>query len=313
MKHSVTCTFASLLICATVSAQTNPVNIIDTAVAPQVFAPGAISTPFSEWSTSFTPDGQTVYSSQGAIYWTIVFSKKLNGQWQQPQVASFSGRFRDTDPFITPDGKRIFFISSRPQEDAPQDKPQRVTHIWYADHQDGDSWGTPHHLDSSININGLDNYAPSVSRKGTLYFCSRDRQGNSGMQSYVATWLGDHYDKPKLMSIKGVTEMQDPFIAPDERYLIFLSGNDMYISFRQNGEWAAAQKLGLPVNDGSGNSSPCVSPDGGTLYYSSNRIQGFYKRDLKKSVTYDELIKENDGLFNGQGNILMVPIHIPKA
>jgi hypothetical protein len=289
-------------------------NVVDTGAMPQVFAPGIISTPYTEWSTSFTPDGQTVYSSQGAIYWTIIYSKKQADQWQKPQVAAFSGKFRDTDPFVTPDGKRIFFISSRPfLSGAPPDKPQRVMHIWYADHVGTNGWGTPHHLDSLINLNGVDNYAPSVSLKGTVYYCSR-RKGLNGMQSFYTEWQGDHYTAPKQVIIKGADEIQDPFIAPDERYLIFLNGNDIYISYHQNNEWLPAQKLPACVNNGDGNSSPYVSPDGKTLYYSSPRVAGFYKRDIKNhTLNYDELLKENGGLFNSQPNILMIPIHLPKS
>lgn len=305
--------FSLFANCISTYGQTKQTHLIDTGIMPQIFAPGIMSTPFSEWSTSFTPDGKTVYSSQGSIYWTIVFSKQQQGKWIKPQVASFSGKFRDTDPFITPDGKKIFFISNRPAKTAPQNKAQAAEHIWYANHLTGDNWDTPQLLDSAINLTGVSNYAPSVSAKGTLFYCSR-RKELTGMQSFYAEWKGDHYEKPKQLSIPGASEIQDPFIAPDESYIVFLNGNDIYISFKQGNGWAEAQKLDPEVNNGDGNSSPCVSADGKMLYYTSNRIKGFYKRDVKKpALTYDELIKENNSLFNSQGNILMIPIHLPQA
>lgn len=288
-------------------------SVIDTADRPQVFAPGIISTPFVEWSTSFTPDAMTVYSSQGAVYWTIVFSKKQNGTWQKPNVAAFSGRFRDTDPFITPDGRKIFFISNRPLPGTPQNKAQVATHLWYADLLSGNTWSEPHHLDSAINLNGVSNFAPSVSKNGTLFYCSR-RTGLTGMQSFYSEWLGDHYAVPKQLHIKGAVEIQDPFIAPDESYIIFLNGNDIFISLKRGGQWTEAQNIGKQVNNGDSNSSPSVSPDGKMLYYSSSRIQGFYKRDMAKpALTYDQLLLENNSLFNSNGNILMIPIHLPKS
>ena len=240
-------------------------GIVDSNAKPEVFAPGIISTPFTEWSTSFTPDGKTVYSSLGAVYWTIVYAKLENNSWQKPRVVSFSGRFNDTDPFITPDGKRIFFISNRPfLSNASPDVAQKVVHIWYADYIDGVKWGTPHHLDSAINLNNVNNFAPSVSLDGTLYYCSR-RDGLNGMQSFYTKWLGDHYDKPKQLLINGADEIQDPFIDPRERYVIFLNGNDLFISYRKGGEWTPAQNLGPVVNNGSSLSSPCVSKDGKML------------------------------------------------
>jgi len=288
-------------------------GIVDTGAKAELFGRGVISSGADEWATSFTPDGRTIYFSRGGAYWTIVSSTMKDGKWMKAQVAPFSGRWRDTDPFVSPDGRRLFFVSNRPLEGAPQDKPQTSIHIWYVDETAG-KWGTPHRLDSSINLSGVSNYAPSVSANGTLYFCSRDREGHSGMNSYYSTWRGDHYDKPQLVQIDSLAETQDPFIAADERYLVFLSGNDIYIAWRRGNGWSAAEKLGANVNNGDGNSSPYVARDGKTLYYSSNRIKGFYKRDPQHhALNADELIKENESPFNGRGNILMIPIHIPKA
>ena len=286
-------------------------TLIDSSSRAEVFAPGAASTPYDEWATSFTPDGNTVYVSQGGVFWTIVYSKKTGGQWGTPKVAPFSGRWNDTDPFISPDGNRLFFISNRPLVDTPQDKPQKDYHIWYVDHLSGDDWSAPHHLEAPINIEGVNNYAPSVSRSGTLCFCSRGRDGHEGMTSYAAAWRNGAYDKPVPLALLGKEDMQDPFIAPDESYLVFVSGNDLYISFRQGNDWSTAQKLPLQVNNGDSNSSPYVSRDGKTLYYSSGRIQGFYKRDRSHALDYDGLVKEMQNIFNGHSNILMIPIKIP--
>jgi hypothetical protein len=43
-------------------------NIVDSISRAKVFAEGVVSTPYTEWATSFAPDGKTVYFSRGAIY-----------------------------------------------------------------------------------------------------------------------------------------------------------------------------------------------------------------------------------------------------
>lgn len=289
-------------------------NIIDTGIIPKAFAPGIISTPYSEWSTSFTPDDQTVYSSLGGLYWTVIYSKKRNGQWSKPEVASFSGRFKDTDPFISPDGKKIFFVSNRPWPSMPQNKGLTYTALWYADLMPGDKWGEPKLLDTAINLSKTGNYGPSVSAKGTLFYCSRHK-GLTGMQSFYAVLNGDHYEQPEQLLIKGAAEIQDPFIAADESYLVFLNGDSLYISFKKDGDWGEAQGLGPVVNSGEGNSSPYVSHDGKTLYYTSSRIKDLFKRRdfTLPALNYDQLVKENQEIFNSQGNILMVPLHLERA
>ena len=94
------------------NVQTPPVqaNIIDTNSRAMVFAPGVVSTQFEEAAATFTPDGDTVYFYQGTIYMTICFSKMVDGKWTKPKVAPFSGQWSDWDPFLSPDGKRLFLF-----------------------------------------------------------------------------------------------------------------------------------------------------------------------------------------------------------
>lgn len=308
MRFLLLCLFSSL----TIPAFCQPdAPILDSAAQPQAFAPGIVSSRYDEWATSFTPDGQTVYFSRGGSYWTICFSQIRNGGWQQPQVANFSGTWRDTDPFVSPDGKRLFFVSNRPLAGMPADKPRNVFHLWYVDLVRGNQWDTPHHIGDGVNLDSCSDYGPSVSAKGTLCWCSRDREGNKGMQGYSAVWLGDHYDQPKLIHVPGVASVQDPFLSADERYLVFLNGSDLYITWRQGDQWGLAQKLPAQVNNGDFNSSPYVSRDGKTLYYSSGRVRGFYQRNYNgHALNYAELEKELDNCFNGSGNVLMIPVHL---
>lgn len=304
----ISCCAPLMGVCQTTS------NIIDTAAKAQVFAPGVVSSPYTEWATSFSNDGNTVYFSRGAIYWTICFAKKVNGEWANPQVAAFSGKWNDTDPFVSPDGKKLFFVSNRPLENAPQTQGNKNYHLWYVDHISGDQWGTPHHIDAEVNKDAVNDYAPSVSSNGTLFWCSRDRDGTKGMQSFYAGWLGDHFDTPRQVIVKGAKEIQDPFIGPNEKYLVFLDGNDICISFRNGSDWTDAQKLPKQINSGEDCSSPCISPDGKMLYFSSSRSRGFYKRDIKNApLNIDELNKENENIFNSNGNIFMIPINLPQS
>ncbi|MGI4864420.1 MAG: hypothetical protein ACRYFZ_10910 [Janthinobacterium lividum] len=279
---------------------------------PALFAPGVATTPYTEWSTSFSPDGNTVYFSQGAVYWTIVSSRRQGTGWATPKVVSFSGQWNDTDPFVSPDGKRLFFISNRPLPDSSQVKPQKTYHIWYVEQLREGAWSAPQHVSFPINLPGSSNYAPSVSSKGTLYFCARDREGHAGMASYAARWTGQQYETPTLQVLHDTQESQDPFISPDEKYVLFVSGNDLYFALKQGAGWATAQKLGKQVNNGDSNSSPYISRDGKTLYYSSARMQGFYKRQHPApALNYEGLLKELNGPFNSFPNILTIPISLP--
>jgi len=76
----------------------------------------------------------------------------------------------------------------------------------------------------------------------------------------------------------GNTSVQ-PFISPDESYLIFCyfrpggqGTADLYISIREeNGNWSEAQNIGNVINTEMLERFPSVSPDGKYLFFTRNR------------------------------------------
>ena len=83
--------------------------IIDQNAHPQAFLQEGITVPNDESTPSFTADGKTMYLCNNL---KICVSQWADGKWSTPQTASFSGQFKDWDPFLSPDGKRIIFVSS---------------------------------------------------------------------------------------------------------------------------------------------------------------------------------------------------------
>lgn len=303
--------FCLLSIASPASAQS---SIVDSNDRPEVFAPGVVSSPFEEVAATFTPDGNTVYFAQGTISMEICYSDRIGGQWTRPHIAAFSGRWGDWDPFLTPDGEQIYFVSNRPLDTTGDNKLKRSPHLWYADRQGEDRWSEPKCLKGGWNMDGIGNFAPTVSRNRNLYFYSPQRDKTGKGKSFFAQWKGDHYGDPIALMLNGNEEVSDPYISPDERYIIFVSGNDLYISYRQGEGWGAGEKLGSQVNDGSSIYDPTVSPDGKTLYFTSTRIRGYYKRDPRDlPLDYEGLTKEMNGIFNGKGNIFMIAIHPRKG
>lgn len=246
-------------------------DIVVPGAKPGVFTHEAMSAINNESVLTFMPDGRTIYIADGQ---TIVYSSLADGKWTRTTTAPFSGHWKDWDPALKPDGSRLVFVSNRPLEIMPQNSAQKDNHLWYVDHLPTGGWSAPRHFDAPVNVTGSNDYGPSVSSTGSVCFCSRNRDGNKGMGGYYARWLGDHYAKPELLSLNGTNEIFDPFIAPDESYIIFVSNGDLYISYHQTKGWSQGTKLAAVVNNGNSNSDPYVSPDGKMLYYNQDKTPG---------------------------------------
>jgi len=240
---------------------------------PVVFMQDSASTPNDESTPAFAPDGKTVYLTNNNV---ICLSKKVGSHWTRPVPISFTGKYKDWDPTLTPDGKRLLFVSNRPYL-ASDGSTRTGNHLWMSQLMTGQGWSEPKHLDSPVNEFGFSDYGPSISAAGTICFCSRDRDGNKGMHAYLCRWAGDHYEKPQLLLLNGNAPGYDPYIDADERYILFSSDSALYISYRTAQGWSRGERLGPQVNEASKAGmlwGPSISRDGKMLYYSGGRLDG---------------------------------------
>jgi len=115
-----------------------------------IFAPGFVSTGLEESVITFMPDGRECYwSILLSGFETILTSRLENDKWSEPQVAPFAGKYYDGWPAVQPDGKRMFFHSSRPR---PTGNPGITAkyNIWYMD-RTGNGWSELINLGKEIN------------------------------------------------------------------------------------------------------------------------------------------------------------------
>jgi hypothetical protein len=282
--------------------KTSTVSLTRPGDVPALFAAGTVSTMFDEWNTSFGPDGHTVFFSRGR-FWTIMTSRSVKTTWSVPQVASFSGRWLDTDPFVSPDGKRVYFVSNRPLDGRPTSPPLSSFGIWYVEQVSGGGWSRPINVGPGINGHGSV-WFPAVTNNGTLYFHAQRADGKGSSDIYFARWAGDHYADPVLVDLNTAASEQEAYVAPDESYMIFVSdrangfgSGDLYISTRRDGHWETPMNLGQPINSYSTDMAPSVSPDGTTLYLTSGRQP--FRGARPDRVDAASFLKEVSGYANG--------------
>ncbi|MEO7215455.1 hypothetical protein [Mucilaginibacter sp.] len=247
--------------------------------APKIFQPGVISKGDYESHPAFSPTGDTLYfikCSYDLNVSAICVSYLRNKRWSAPKIVSFSGKYMDADPFVAKDGKTLYFMSNRPDEDGAV--PKNDTDIWMVKLGVND-WGKPQRLPAPVNSEG-DEYYPGIADNGTIYFGSTRSGGLGGCDIYRCRFVNGKYQPAENLGegINTIGNDYEAFIAPDESYLIynstpgsFFRGLDFYISYNKNDIWTKAVKLPVPISSDGIDWAPKVTRDKKLFYFSSTR------------------------------------------
>jgi hypothetical protein len=284
-------------------------------INPEIFAPGIISTGFSERIAAFTPDGKEFfYALWGTPHGVILHMKEVNGAWTKPEVAPFSGQYQG-DFTMSSDGNRIVFSSNSPF--VGSGTPQDDYYSWIVERTEN-GWGRPKPFGPLINSTESFAGCPTIADNGNLYFFS-DRAGGKGNDDiWMSECVSGNYAVPVNLSdsINTIDFDLDPFIAPDESFIIFAridkerKGDfDLFISFKEtNGNWSRAKNMGEKINSSGSEFCPTVSPDGRFLFFTSNRT--IYEPYSEIPLTYERKLKILNSPGNGSSDIYWVDARI---
>jgi Tol biopolymer transport system component len=303
---------AASLYCFVVAAASN-------AVATELISPGVISTGLQETSVALTPDGRTLYfmrSDAAESDDTILMSQRHGDRWSTPVVASFSGEWHDSEPTISPDGQRLYFVSNRPATPGAAPEMAEIggnhfpgTNLWYVERQRRGGWGKPVHVDGALN-DGAMIYNPSVASSGNIYFSAHRDDSGAHYQIYVARRTGDSFAVPQRVDLGDIKlNRMDPAVDAQERFLLFagnegdsLGSADIYIAFRQaDGRWSKPEHLGGEVNSRMLENAPSLGRSFGELYVSSSR--GYEPHFPKPRDTLATLQQRLQAPLNGSRNL----------
>lgn len=272
-------------------------------------------TSLDERSASFTADGNTVYFAvrvgDGGAMEALCVSTRKNGRWSEPEVLPFSGddAVSDADPFITPDGKTLYFASSR----SPDGKPKHDLDIWFV-RRTAKGWDTPR-LVLGVNSDASDR-SPILAPSGTMYFTSNRGADNL----YMAVRKGDGFDTPVSLGPNVNGAPYEPMLAvsPDEQTLVFSAmgrqdetlargrpypRGDLFVSHWTGAGWGPSIKLGPAINTNATEMSPMFSSDGRTLYFMSERGFATNQNITLDFATLTNGLKSN---LNGRGNVYAI-------
>ncbi len=200
---------------------------------------------------------------------------------------------------LSPDGKRMFFAAKNRKDGIGG------FDLFYCIRV-GNDWEGPYNMGEPVNSYGWESQ-PSISSDGkSLYFCSRRKGGQGGLDIWVSHLENNFWGKPVNLgpNINSAKDEQTPFIHPDNQTLYFSSNGhigmgdaDLFVARKDTaGEWSVPENLGYPINTSGNENGLIVTASGDRAYYSSyhegNGLDLFYF-PLPKTVqpTYVTYVK----------------------
>lgn len=271
---------------------------------PVVFAPGFVSTGLNELNSVFFPGGrELVYSVSRWGGWYLLTTREQDGRWTKPEVMPFTQKYFGVDPALTPDGKRLVYCSDQPR--SGQGEARDDADLWYVERTEDGGWSEPVNLGEPVNSDA-DEYYPSFTADGTLYFQSAREGGIGGRDLYRARWVDGGYTEPENLGpvVNSPQNEGDVFVAPDESYIIFVQGGRLNISFRGDDDaWTAPQPMDERIPAERRPFCPILSPDGKYFFFTGRKDR---LRDSGDPITYDALLESQARPENGSTDVFWV-------
>jgi hypothetical protein len=240
----------------------------------ELFAPDIVSLKDSkEKSLAISPSGDEIFFAGGSAWpeCKIMHIEKIDNQWSEPMVAEFSTDCYTTEPAFSPDGKYLFYSSSKGMKDINQYSIWRIEKV-------GNKWRNPKKV-IDIEDSGIWEFHPAISKDGTVYFCYWDSQNQAG-SIWQSKYSKGNYLKPEKINLPFDvhSSITDPFIDPDEKFIITSTKGqdgkgdyDVYVSYRKDGSWLSPIHFGNKFNTAGDEDSFDISPD--------NKFIFIYKQD----------------------------------
>lgn len=248
--------------------------------------PKGVSSVLFESHAAFDPRGGDMYfvrSDKSFAGWRILISHCDGERWSAPKPPSFAGKGLEADPWFTPDGARLYYISSR----ATGGMKSKDLDIWQVDRGPDGSWRNPVRLPAPVNSDEAE-WFPRLASDGWLYFGS-NRPGGAGKNDIwrarkdaSGQWTVENAGS----GLNTAGNEYEALPSPDGSSMILATDSGYFESHRTGDVWSPRVKLGPEINVNGSEIGALFSPSGKSVLFS---------RDIGESDSGEFFIWRREG------------------
>ena len=218
--------------------------------------------------------------------------------------SAVNSEFSELNPVISPDGRTLYFgRKNHPANRYGVKGSETISgsqDIWFSE-KVGDTWSTARRLSEVLNrdqYNTILSISPdgqTILLKGAYLNGAYETRGFSLSNKTTAGWT-----VPVKVDIPGYEQMSKGkneygYLTMDGKAILLAfarkknsEDDDLYISFFEEGRWTRPLELGDEINTKYSETTPFLSADGKTLYFSSDRPGGQGSQDIYLTRRLDD-------------------------
>lgn len=244
-----------------------------------LFAPNLINTGLFTRDCSMTPDGKEIYFSimagRAAV---IMVSYYKSGKWTEPVIAPFSGnkQFFDFEPHVSPDGKQVLFLTTRPKV-GQEPKPGWTYQNIFVTNRTENGWSEPQEIGAPVNTDNNEFY-PSLTSNNKLYYNHSVEFADVAL--YCSQKVNNEFSAPEKLTFKNDSNLLlfNATVSRDDSYILTCGSSKTlrnqtkyYVAFNLgNNKWSDLIDLTDYLGyEGERAASISLSPDGKYIFFST--------------------------------------------
>jgi len=218
--------------------------------------------------------------------------------------SAVNSEYSELNPVISPDGRTLYFgRKSHPSNRYGVKGSETIAgsqDIWFSE-KVGDTWSSARRLSEVLNrdqYNTILSISPdgqTILLKGAYVNGTYETRGFSISNKTTGGW-----SVPVKVDIPGYEQMSKgkneyAYLSMDGKAILLAfsrkknsEDDDLYVSFYEDGRWSRPMDLGESINTKYSETTPFLSADGKTLYFSSDRPGGQGSQDIYLTRRLDD-------------------------
>jgi outer membrane protein OmpA-like peptidoglycan-associated protein len=235
----------------------------------------------------------------------LLISRFLMAQKAPENLGSaVNSEFSELNPVISPDGRTLYFgRKNHPANRYGVKGSETIAgsqDIWFSE-KVGDTWSTARRLSEVLNrdqYNTILSISPdgqTILLKGAYVNGAYETRGFS-----ISNKTNGGWSVPVKVEIPGYEQMSKgkneyAYLTMDGKAILLAfarkknsEDDDLYVSFFEDGRWTRPLELGEEINTKYSETTPFLSADGKTLYFSSDRPGGQGSQDIYMTRRLDD-------------------------